>query len=329
MSTIPDLGGLQWLYAAWGISTILLFWAALLRATREWGGQQLQGRAFGFLDGGRGLISAVMGTATVAIFAALLPVDLEIATVEMRGEAFRSVILFVSGFVMVIAVMVWFGLKGKGSGVGQGGSSISIPDIRKIVRMPTVWLQAIMIICAYSGYKVTDDFSLFAQEVMGYDEVKAAGFSTLSLWIRPVATVGAGFLADRLSASKMILVCFALMIAGGLTVGLGGIQPGMTNMFVTVILTTSAGLFAMRGLYFAITQEGRVPLALTGTAIGLMSVIGYTPDIFMGPLMGHLLDSSPGAPGHQHVFLMLAGFATVGFLTAVAFRIVNRSRVSK
>ena len=94
-------------------------------------------------------------------------------------------------------------------------------------------------------------------------------------------------------------------------------------MFFMTILTTSAGLFALRGLYFAITHEGKVPLALTGTAIGLMSVIGYTPDIFMGPLMGHLLDSSPGPAGHQNVFLMLAAFAGVGLLTSLAFRYVN------
>ena len=37
-ATIPSLSLLRPLYAYWGLTTVLLFWAALIRATREWGG---------------------------------------------------------------------------------------------------------------------------------------------------------------------------------------------------------------------------------------------------------------------------------------------------
>ena len=36
--------------------------------------------------------------------------------------------------------------------------------------------------------------------------------------------------------------------------------------------------------------------------------------------MGYLVDRAPGAPGHQHFFVAVAGFAAVGLLTALAFR---------
>ncbi|MCA9685522.1 MAG: hypothetical protein KC457_25310, partial [Myxococcales bacterium] len=49
----PSLATLELLYGLWGMSTILLFWAAMIRATRVWGGAATQGRAFGLLDGGR------------------------------------------------------------------------------------------------------------------------------------------------------------------------------------------------------------------------------------------------------------------------------------
>ena len=47
MATIPGPVGMAILYGYWGVTTILLFWAALIRATREWGGAFEQGRAFG------------------------------------------------------------------------------------------------------------------------------------------------------------------------------------------------------------------------------------------------------------------------------------------
>ncbi|HEX9000930.1 MAG TPA: MFS transporter, partial [Blastocatellia bacterium] len=58
LAQIPSLKVLTILYGFWGLTTTLLFWAAMIRATREWGGSANQGRAFGLLEGGRGLLSA-------------------------------------------------------------------------------------------------------------------------------------------------------------------------------------------------------------------------------------------------------------------------------
>ena len=54
MASIPGILGMSVLFAYWGITSILLLWAALIRTTREWGGSLSQGRAFGILDGDRG-----------------------------------------------------------------------------------------------------------------------------------------------------------------------------------------------------------------------------------------------------------------------------------
>ena len=66
MATIPNQFGLSLLFGFWGITNILLFWSAMMRSTRAWGGELAQGRAFGLLDGGRGLVGAA--AATMAVF---------------------------------------------------------------------------------------------------------------------------------------------------------------------------------------------------------------------------------------------------------------------
>ena len=98
------------------------------------------------------------------------------------------------------------------------------------------------------------------------------------------------------------------------------LQPGIHGVLVATVAATSVGIYAVRSVYFALLGEARVPLAVTGSAIGLVSVIGFTPDVFMGPVMGYLLDRSPGALGHQHVFLFVAGFAVVGLLATLSFQ---------
>jgi sugar phosphate permease len=65
MTLIPSIFTLKILYAFWGVSTILLFWASLIKATRQWGDKHNQGISFGLLDGGRGFFAA-----SIALFGA-------------------------------------------------------------------------------------------------------------------------------------------------------------------------------------------------------------------------------------------------------------------
>ena len=122
----------------------------------------------------------------------------------------------------------------------------------------------------------------------------------------------------------MTLISFILIAAGSTILASGSIAAGVEVFFMLAVVGTSLGIFALRGLYFAIMKEGRIPLAITGSAVGFVSLLGYTPDVFMGPLMGWLLDRSPGAVGHQHVFWVVTGFALVGILASALFQRLTR-----
>ena len=315
----PSHTELMWLYGFWGLSTILLFWAALLKATRMWGTRETQGTAFGLLEGGRGTVAALIATASVTIFAMVVPENSDELTNADRLKAWSQVVIFISCVTMAIGVLVWLVLPNGKNAEAQATNHFSLKQLRPLLRKRTIWLQSIIIVCAYTGYKITDDFSLYAREVLGYEEAKAAMVGAVALWFRPIAAVTVGVLADRVGISRSIVVCFALMIIGGLLVGSGILSQLEFWAFVFVFVIICAGVFALRGLYFAVLDEGDVPIAYTGTAIGIVSVLGFTPDVFMGPLMGYFLDTFPGGLGHQYVFLSMAAFAVIGMLAAVLF----------
>ncbi len=324
LAGVPSLDVLKLLYAFWGLTTILLFWAAIIRATREWGGERSQGRAYGFLDGGRGLLAALLASITVAIFASLLPVDVQSASLEARAAAFSQIIWIFTGLTLVIALVVWFAVPETESREETGlRPKLTLDGVKRAAQMPVVWLHAVIVVCAYAGYKVTDDFSLFARDALGYDEVAAAGIGAMAFWVRPIAAVAAGWFSDRLDSSRVITVGFGLLGIGSVVIATGAVVPGVYWMLVGTIVATSVGIYAIRGVYFALLSEGAVPLPITGSVIGVVSVIGFTPDVFMGPLMGYLLDRSPGALGHQHVFATVAGFSAVGILATLTFRRVS------
>ncbi len=322
---VPSLSTLQLLYAFWGISTILLFWAAMLKTTRIWGGEQQQGRAFGFLDAGRGLFAALLASLSVFVFEMILPLDVDNASSRQLEFALLSVVKYFIAFIFISALVTWYVIRSDQGSGDLKGPLFRKRDIIQVSKNRAIWLNAFIVLCAYVGYKCTDDFSLYAHDAFGYDDVEAAKFGTISFWIRPVAALAVGFLADKYNGIRIISLCFVVTLLGSLFIASGFIVGDLFWIIALTVALTSLGIYGIRGIYFALFNVAKVPLHLTGTAVGIISVVGFTPDIFMGPLMGYLIDRSPGATGHQHVFLLLAGFSLVGLIASLVFSKIARN----
>lgn len=324
-ATYPGYAVLKVLYGYWGFTTIFLFWAPMIKATRLWGGEKSQGRAFGYLDGGRGLVGALFGALGVVVFATVIGESTVNAHVQDNRAAFAQVLWISSFLVALVGVLVWFFLRmDREKEVKLILEQISAKEVKQVLRLPAVWLLMVIILCAYVGYKITDVFSLYAAEVMRYDRVASAQVGTFLLFIRPVVGILIGFLADRSKSSLWLTISFAVAGFGAILFMAGWISASTTFFFFTSVMVVAVGVYAARSLYFAVMQEGNIPLALTGTAVGLISLIGYTPDIFAGPAMGYLLDAHPGERGHQLVFLMLASFYLIGGVAAYAYYRIHR-----
>tara|TARA_R110002073_G_scaffold40547_6_gene115394 strand:+ start:54068 stop:54955 length:888 start_codon:yes stop_codon:yes gene_type:complete len=197
-ATFPSYNVLKILYGYWGFTTIFLFWAPMIKATRIWGGTKAQGKAFGFLDGGRGLVGALFGALGVLIFSLFIAVDISDVTIEESKFAFKQVILVSASIVALVGLLVWFFMKlDRKIEKEVSLEKISSVQIREVLRLPSVWLLMIIILCAYVGYKITDVFSLYAQDVMHYDQVASAQVGTFLLFVRPIIGVLIGILADR------------------------------------------------------------------------------------------------------------------------------------
>ncbi|MDC3334481.1 hypothetical protein OAV35_00275 [Flavobacteriaceae bacterium] len=126
-------------------------------------------------------------------------------------------------------------------------------------------------------------------------------------------------MADKSKSIFWIIIGFLVMLVGSILFASGIIKSNLNVLFFISLIILGIGTYAIRALYFAVLQEGQVSLALTGTAVGLISLMGYTPDIFGGPLMGYYLDNYPGLEGHQYVFMYLVGFSVLGLLCALRF----------
>ncbi len=316
LAQIPGGLGLAVLFGYWGLTSILLFWAAMIKATREWGGDQKQGRAFGILDGGRGLVAAATASVAVWLLSAVLPADLDALTQLQRQHAIQAVIYFYVFMTLCAALLVWWILPESGSSDSAARTRVFV-DIKSVFKQRVVWLQAIIIICAYSGYKGLDNYALYARDVLGMNEVESAQFTSIAAYLRPIAAVITGIIVDRFSASRVITIMFFVLIVSYGVLSFSLPSSYGVNLIYATILVTFIAVYGIRGVYFALIEETKIPSHLTGTAVGLVSFIGFTPDIFFASIAGRILDASPGAVGHQHFFLMLTLFSIIGMLAAL------------
>ena len=322
ISTIPELSSIFIIYGYWGITTIFLFWSAMIKATKEWGGEYSQGKAFGILDGGRGLFATIVSLVAINLFTAFLTQEVTLADSSEKRKAFQSVIILYSSLTLLIGIIVWLFLPDNNADVKRKESIFK--NLTKVIKNPLVWLNAGIIVCAYSAYKGLDNTTLYAHEVLGMNEVDAAKVFSYGSLIRPIAAIAAGIIADRWISSRVILVMFSCLTLIFALLAMSDtmlLYPAVVllNIYITFFL-----VFAIRGIYFAVVQETKVNSNVTGTAAGVISFIGFTPDIFFGSISGRILDANPGVVGHQNYFLFLTVIAFFGIVIPFIFRKISK-----
>lgn len=313
-STLPSFEICLLLYSIWGVAAAFVFWSAMIKATRNWGAKKEQGRAFGILEGGRNFVDLASATLLLAIFA-------------YRGAddaALSETILLLSLSPLILAMLVWRVMKddiAPREDAQEVRSTLTTAGIIEVLKLPMVWLIAIIIMAAYSGLWGAIYFTPYATEVYSLGVVLGGAIGVGKLWIAAIAAIAAGFIADKVGAAKAVFGSFVVMTTGFLAFGLLPGAPSLVPLLLINVAVISCAVYALRGIYFSLLEQGGIPMVVTGTATGIVSVIGYTPDVFLPTLAGMILDANPGAEGYQNLFLFIAALNFVGLIAAyVAYR---------
>ena len=305
------------LHALWGVSISLVFWNALIKATRNWAPSEKQGRAFGFLEAGRGLFGTIGSTILLGVFTWMGSTRMALATVISGWSA----IIFLCG------VAAWFVLQDDGPG-SQAGSEDEKPkvgwnEVVLVLKMPAVWLIAMVIIATNSGFWATYLFTPYASEVFLLSVAMGGLIGVARNWINPLAPFISGFVADRFGISRTATVLLFVMMV---SFALFAVTPDKISLLPLVVLNGAMAalcIYALRGIYFALLDEQGVHTAVTGTAAGVASVTGFTPDVYMPVVSGAILDNYPGLLGYRILF---GGASVIAALGVAAAWLLIRNR---
>lgn len=312
-ASYPSYFMLKLLYGYWGFTTVFLFWAPMIKAARIWGTATSQVKSFGLLEAGRGVVGAFIGSASVVLFALFMNDDSVQSTLGETRNAFTYVIYLSSGIVALVGLLVWNFMKlNTDKEAAVIDDTISVGKVFEVLRLPSVLLLMVIVLYAYMGYKTTDIIALYASEIMNYSQVESAQIATFLLYARPTVAFILTVFFIRYDATLLLFWGFGVSLFSSFLFCTGLITSALPTVFICSILTLAIGVYGLRTLYFSVMELGDIPLLATGTAVGLISIVGYTPDVFSGPLIGYLLEYYKGIEGYKYVFFMLFLFSLVG-----------------
>lgn len=323
---IPSSSQLLIIFGAWGVTTGLTFWSALLKGVALLAPGHLQARYFGLLEAGRGLFEALLASIAVAWFAyALSSLDASDQSAMVQVIYFYSSVCLVTGPLLWLILDSGSGQAGDTAEPAQSGASLgqTLRDLGDLLRNIRIWLVALCILAGYQIFYATYSYSNYLQVQFGLSAVAVGGLTTVRLWMRPLGAVIAGFVGDRFHPVRSLGV---LLAVSGLSLFALIVMPSTAPwaMLVGVVAGSSALIYGVRGIYWATFRTCNIAPERMGLAIGLVSMLGYTPEIYLPWINTYLTTAYPGPLGFQIYFGGVAVFGFVG--AALAFWLLRISR---
>ena len=318
LSTFPGYWGFL---VAFGILAILgevTYWPVLLKAIRLLGDEKTQGRMFGFLEMGRGVVDVTTATPALGIYNAM----------GENAPALRAGLLFLAAATAAAGVLCLIFVPNDEKRVGADGKEVNkaqaaFGGMMQAVKSVDIWavaLNGFVVYCIYCGLTY---FIPFLNQIYMLPATAVGMYGIINQYgLKMVGGPIGGFMSDKVhhSSAKHIrvgfLVCAIAMVAFLMVPHESLGQNGNWLLGACCTLGFGAIVFTMRAVFFAPMDEVKVPAEITGAAMSLASLVIYLPNAFAYVMYGNFLDRFPGMTGFRIVFSVMIGWAIVGLFVS-------------
>lgn len=325
LSSFPSYPVFLLLYCLLAVFADMLYWPTMLKTVRLLGNEDEQGRMFGILEAGRGMMDTLVAFCALGIFSAI----------GSNAAGLRAAILFYSIVPGVIAIVAFFLLDNDkpvetAKAVSDGKPAKKDNTIKRALKNKNIWLVSFNVFFVYSVYCGLTYFIPFLEEAYALPAALVGVYGIINQYgLKMLGGPVGGFITDKVlhSATKYLRICFVI-VAGALVIFacLPHKELGIV-ISMAITLSISAFVFSMRAIFFAPMDEVKVPRDITGSAMSIGSFVGYLPGAFMYAVYGAILDNFEGMSGYRIVFIIMAVFAVVGFfLSSYILRVIKNQK---
>ena len=314
-STFPGYTISRVIFVLMGVSTIITYWSACIKATRMLGTDEEQGRLFGLQEGLRGILNALLVFGMTAAFAHYAD--------EVAGAA--AAIRVCSIVVIIIGILNFIFIEDTKKEENAESFLEVTKGMFKSLLIPRVWLLVAIVFTAYSVYGLVAYATTFAQKFYGLSAASAATLGGVRYLIQGLGGIVGGFLADKVRSRFKVIIggCIGLALSFGVFI----ILPSKASLCVAVVANFFIALFfiyAVRSQYFAVHDDAGIPINMSGRVSGIASCLGYMPDLFLYTMVGGWMDNY-GRAGYNMTWGYAVGSAVLcAIITFILSRIVKK-----
>ncbi|MDY4224492.1 MAG: MFS transporter [Candidatus Limivicinus sp.] len=319
--TLPSFIWLVVIHAVFAITTVFTFWAAMVKSINRLGTEEEQGRLFGLLEGGRGLIGTLVAFGSVAVFG--------IASDAIGGM--KNAILYYSILMAVAGVLAVIFLENDKPVAKEAGSvkPLNKKDFIEVAKMPRVWLCGALGICNYSALIFHGYITGYLSNAFGLSDTVVGNLSVIRTYVMMMlGAFVAGFIADKIgSRIKLIKWAFVGMAIFASLYVLIPTHGAGVPLVICNFVVYGLFLYSIKAMYFSTIDEVLVPKRLAGTASGIISLCTYAPEVFLYTVSGNIVDKyvNTATPlrGYHICFIMMAVLSVIGFICGTVLMKMN------
>ena len=325
--TMPGFVWLMVIHAIFAVTTVFTFWAAMVKSVNRLGGPEEQGRLFGTLEGGRGLIGTLAAFGSVAVFG--MAVD------DIGGM--KNAILYYSILLIIAGVLAAIFMENDTPAkvTEKQKNPLNLKDFMTVAKMPRVWLCGALGICNYSALIFHGYVTGYLSEAFGLSATVVANLSVIrTYFMMMVGAIVAGLISDKIgSRIKFIQYAFIGMAVFATVYIAIPAGAGAVPLIVANFICYGMCLYSIKALYFSTIDEVLVPKKLAGTASGIISLVTYAPEIFLYTVSGNMVDKYAGTAtplqGYIHCFIAMAVLSVIGFICGFILLRMNKKAVAE
>lgn len=317
---LPSIAMCYVLFAGMGVTSILIWWGTRFKVIRLCCEEEEYPARIGVSYSIYGAAGLILGMINVAIVAAIPDSTL----------AMQSVIIFLGVLISILAIAAFILIPDFKGEINKDSKLFSLSDAAEAFKTPGVLWACLGYFCVYCVYQGATYTTPYLSQALGTDAnvVNVIGLIRtygIGLLAGPVI----GYIAAKAKSSKTIMGCFVLAI-----VVLGGFiilpqDPGMSVVASCLVVVFGFATYGAFSIGSSPLSELGIPMRIFGTATGILSVIGFLPDVFIHTWYGSLIDASGNAAFSQ-IFGFEIMFAVLGIVfLSMCLRVVKKHAAAK
>ncbi|EBL8326186.1 MFS transporter, partial [Salmonella enterica] len=312
LTTLPSFSGYLIAFGAMAFFGEVVYWPVLLKAVRLLGTRDEQGRMFGFLEAGRGVVDVLIASGALFVFVHFG----EGKTGMQAGLVYYTLVTILVGIITYFIV-----------DSDDRSSSRDVEDVNKqvftgiknVIKSPNLWLASFCIFFVYSAYCGLTYFIPFLKDIYALPVALVGAYGIINQYgLKMVGGPVGGFLADKIAHSPVIYLKWTFLISAIAMLLFIQLPHDSMNVYLGMAATLGFGaiIFSQRAIFFAPMDEIGTPREFAGSAMAFGCIIGYMPSMFAYTLYGSLLDNFSGIQGYNYVFSVMVAFSLLGFVCA-------------